>query len=68
MPPKNKMTIRSSKKGKSVSKKSAPVMDSENESDWTSGDEKPSMREMVCGLTNMMTSLNSRMNQMDGGG
>ena len=42
-------------------------MDSEHDLDWTSGDEEPSMREMVRGLTNMMTSLNSRMNQMDGG-
>ena len=68
MPPKNKATTRSTKKGKSVSKKSAPVMEADHESDWTSGDDEPSMREMVRGLTSMMSSLNARMNQMDGGG
>ena len=43
-------------------------MNSDRESDWTSGDEEPSMRNMVQSLTTMMASLNTRMDQMDGGG
>ena len=44
------------------------VVNSELESDWTSGDEAPSMRDMVQSLSAMMASLNTRMGQMDGGG
>ena len=68
MQPKTKATARSVKKGKSV-RKSVPVVQSDNDvdTDWAS-DEELSMRDTVRNLTAMMTTMNARLNQMDGGG
>ena len=41
MPPKNKATIQSAKKGKAMKKNVSTVVTSEHESDWTSGEEDP---------------------------
>ena len=58
MPPKSKVTTRSAKKGKAGKKKVTAVVNTDHESDWTSGNEEPSMRDMVQNLTAMMASLN----------
>ena len=42
-------------------------MHSDNESDYASEEEGPSVRDMVQNLTAMIASLNMRMDQMDGG-
>ena len=68
MPPKSKVTTRSAKKDKAGKEKVAAVVNSDHESDWTYGDEEPSIRNMVQSLPTMMASLNTRMDQMDGGG
>ena len=65
MPPKSKATAMSAKKGKPV-RKTATVSDNETDTDWAS-DEEPSMRDAIRSLTAMMTSMNARLNQMDGG-
>ena len=44
------------------------MADSEDESDWTSGEDEPSMRNMLKGLTSTMTTLNTRMDDLEGGG
>ena len=51
MPPKNKAATRSAKKGKAVRKTVSPVVTSDHESDWTSGEDEPSMKEMFSNLT-----------------
>ena len=44
------------------------MVNSEHEWDWTSREEEPSMKDMFQSLTAMMASLNTRMEQIDGGG
>ena len=68
MPPKSKATTRSDKKGKAVKKSVTAMVNSEHELDLTSGEEGPSMKNMFQSLTAMMALLNTRMDQMDGGG
>ena len=47
MPPKCKVTARSAKKGKAVRTKLAAVVQSDNEVDWASKEEEPSMQHVV---------------------
>ena len=68
MPSKNKATIKYSKKGKAVKKTVTPTAPSDHESDWTSGEEEPSMKMMFSNLTAMMSSLSTCMDQVEGGG
>ena len=68
MPPKNKATGRSAKKGKAARKTAAHATLSDFESDATSGDDEPSVRDMLKGLSSMMSSLNTRMDEIEGDG
>ena len=51
MPPKNKATTQSAKKGKAVKKNVSMVVTFEHRSDWTSEEEEPSMKDMFQNLT-----------------
>ena len=68
MPPKNKATTRSTKKGKAVHTQPTAVVQSDNDTDWASEEEEPSMRDALRNLTAMMATMNLRLNKMDGGG
>ena len=68
MPSKNKGTTRSAKKRKDMKKNVSTVVTSEHESDWTFGEEEPSMKDMFQNFTAMMTLLSTEMDQMDGEG
>ena len=47
MPLTSKATARSAKKGKAVRTKPAALVQSDNEADWASEEEEPSMRDVV---------------------
>ena len=55
MPPENKATTWSDKKGKVVKKNVSTMVTSEHASDWTSGEEEPSMKDMFQNLTSLTT-------------
>ena len=66
MPPKSKATGRSAKKGKAL-KKSARVA-AAYDSDLTSGEDEPSVCDALRGLTTMMATMSSRLDDMEGEG
>ena len=66
MPPKTKATGHSAKKGKALKKsaRAAAVYDS----DLTSGEDEPTVRDALRGLTTMMVTMSSRLDDMEGEG
>ena len=66
MPPKSKATGRSAKKGKALKKsaRAAAVYDS----NMTSGEEEPTVRDALRGITAMMATMSSRLDEMEGEG
>ena len=57
-----------SKKGKTLKKNSTPMATADHESDWTSGDNGPSVKDMFTNMTAMMASLSTHMGEMEGRG
>ena len=68
MPHKNKAGGKVSKKGKALKKRSTPTAPCDHVSDWTSGDDEPSVKDMFANMRVMMASLSTRMDEVEGGG
>ena len=69
MPPKNKATTRSGKKGKALKKKVTLMSQPHSDSDWTSGGEdKVTVQDLLSNVTTMMASLNTRLEAIEGDG
>ena len=68
MPPKNKASAQATKKGKAVKKRSTPTVPVDHESDWTLGNDEPSVKDMLGNMTHMMASLSTCMDRIEGGG
>ena len=62
MPPKNKASARSGKKGKALKKQNPPPLTSDS---GVEGDE-PSVRDLLRNMTEMMTSLDTRLDTVEG--
>ena len=57
MPPKNKASARSGKKGKALRKQNPPLLTSESGGE----EDEPSVRDLLRNMTEMMTSLDTRL-------
>ena len=66
MPTKTKATGQAAKKGKTA-KKNACVA-AELDSDMTSGEDEPSVRDVLRGLTTMMATMSTRLDDIEGDG
>ena len=61
MPHKNKALARSGKKGKALRKQNPPLLTSESGGE----EDEPSVRDMLCTMTEMMTSLDMRLGTVE---
>ena len=70
MPPKNKATSKSTKKGKAPTKMMATPSPGQSDSEWTSGGEgeEVSVKDLLSNMTSMIAALHTRMDTMEAGG